>query len=94
MAEALTFWSSSTYDFSAVSHICSIMIELRLARKVSGSLRTVGSIARSIRTEFAPRSPDRRCSATSRCSLFNANMPEEGSWAALFYSQPWDDAKP
>jgi hypothetical protein len=36
----LTFSSSSTCDFSAVSHICSTVIESRLPRKVSPALRT------------------------------------------------------
>ena len=52
----LTFSSSSTWAFSAVSHICSTVIESRLARKVSPALRTAGSITRSSKIEFEPRS--------------------------------------
>src|ERR1700722_7377504 len=42
-----TFSSSSTCNFSAVSHICSTVIESRSARKVSPALRTAGSMTRS-----------------------------------------------
>ena len=53
---SLTFSSSSTWAFSAVSHICSTVIESKLARKVSPALRTAGSITRSSRIELARRS--------------------------------------
>jgi hypothetical protein len=39
---ANSFSLSSTYDFSAVSHICSIVIESRLERKISPVSRTAG----------------------------------------------------
>ena len=75
----LTFSSSSTWVLSAVSHICSTVIESRLSRKVSPALRTAGSITRSRSTEFAREPygsfrfrsyiPSRMLICASACSL-------------------------